>query len=176
MANAEKSRFCNGSDETTQNALTNAMPPDFYPVCWQDDERMQNLFAPFRDKSVNPVNYETKMKFWKNLIQEYCMVQGSATITLNELRSAFQRNGKKPYCLETVLEELLAEGAAKLKTQFMEPPLLSWSGWAVHKLVKAPLRWGFDRVKETVISTTSNGNCDENSEYVIIEVAKVSLF
>ncbi|XP_055309246.1 charged multivesicular body protein 7 isoform X2 [Sitodiplosis mosellana] len=136
---------------------------------------MENLFAPFRDKSVNPLNFETKMKFWKNLIQEYCMTKGNPTISLGELRTAFQRKGKKPYCLDTVLEELLlADNLVKAKTQFMlETPILSWAGWAVSKLVKAPLRWGFDRVKERVISTTNNGNSDESSEYVIIEVAKV---
>lgn len=148
------------------------LPEDFYPLCWHDDERMENLFSQFRDKSVNPVNYETKMKFWKNLIHEYCKLRGSPTISLTELRTAFERNGKKPYCLDTVLEELLTEGSAKTKSQFMEAPLLTWSGWAVHKLVKAPFRWGYEKAKET-ITTATNGNYDENTKYVLIEVAKV---
>lgn len=173
MASFEKSRASNDPDSSRQNRIESSLPEDFYPVCWQDDERMDNLFAPFRDKSVNPVNYEAKIKFWKNLIQEYCMIQGNSTISLTELRAAFQRKGKKPYCLNTVLEDLLAEGHAKPKSQFMEAPLLTWSGWAVHKLVKAPLRWSFDKVKETVISATTNGNFDENTEYVLTEAAKV---
>lgn len=173
MASFEKSRASNDTDSSRQNRIESSLPEDFYPVCWQDDERMDNLFAPFRDKSVNPVNYEAKIKFWKNLIQEYCMIQGNSTISLTELRAAFQRKGKKPYCLNTVLEDLLAEGHAKPKSQFMEAPLLTWSGWAVHKLVKAPLRWSFDKVKETVISATTNGNFDENTEYVLTEAAKV---
>lgn len=102
------------------------------------------------------------------------MNQGCPSVSLGELRLAFQRNGKKPYCLQSVLEELLAEGSAKSKLQFMEAPLLTWSEWAVHKLVKAPLRWGFYKVKERVISITPNGNCDDNIEYVIVEVARVS--
>lgn len=175
MANIEKTRISKSLDQSKQNGCDLNLPDDFYPACWQEDDRMDNLFAPFRDKSVNPVNYETKMKFWKNLIQEYCIIRGNPTMSLGELRTAFQRNGKKPYCLDTVLEELLADGLAKQKSQFMEPPLLSWAGWAVNKLVKAPLRWGFDRVKERVISTTNNGNCDEDTEYVIIDVAKVEL-
>lgn len=176
MASIEKTRISNGSDKSTQkNGSDLNLPEDFYPACWQEDERMDNLFAPFRDKSVNPVNYETKMKFWKNLIIEYSTLKGNPTISLDELRIAFQRKGKKPYCLNTVLDELLTDGTVKPKSQFMEAPLLSWAGWAVNKLVKAPLRWGFDRVKERVISTQNNGNCDESTEYVVIEVAKVVL-
>lgn len=153
----------------------NGMDSDFYPLCWQDDERMENLFAPFRDKSVNPVNYETKMKFWKNLIQEYCKNQGNPTVSLGQLRMAFQRKEKRPYCIDTVLDELIVEGLAKTKQQFLEAPLLTWSGWVVHKLVKAPLRWSFDKVKERVVSAATNGNSDENTEYVLIEVAKVNV-
>lgn len=178
MASADKSRISKDFNQSAQITQQNDLPDDFYPLCWQDDERMDNLFAPFRDKSVNPVNYETKMKFWKNLIQEYCTIKGNPTVSLGELRSAFQRKGKKPYCIDTVLDELMADGSAKTRSQFMEEPLLTWSGWAVHKLVKAPLRWSFDKVKERVISSTSNtnGNCDENTEYIFIDVARVILF
>lgn len=147
------------------------LPHDFYPMCWQDDERMDNLFAPFRLKSVNPVNYESKMKFWKNLIKEYCQFRGNPVISLSELRGAFQRRGKRPFCLDVVLVELVAESAVRTKQQYMEAPLLTWPGWAVHKLVKAPLRWSFDVVKERVIPT-SNVEV-ENIEYVFIDVAKV---
>lgn len=174
MANTEKPRTSNGLNSTISKE--NGLPDDFYPVCWQDDERMDNLFDAFRDKSVNPVNYESKMKFWKNLIQEYCTVRGNPTTTLSDLRAALQRKGKRPYCLDTVFEELLADGLVKTKSQYMQAPLLTWSGWAVHKLVKAPLRWGFDRVKETVIPSAANSICDENTEYVTVEVAKVSGF
>lgn len=175
MANTEKTRTTTRDlDQPKSSGSDLNLPEDFYPLCWQDDERMDNLFAQFREKSVNPINYETKMKFWKNLIHEYCKLKSSPTISLSELRAAFQRKEKKPYCLDTVLEELSTEGLAKIKSQFMEPPLLTWSGWAVHKLVKAPLRWSFDKVKETVISPAStNGNSDENTEYVLLEVAKV---
>lgn len=168
VANRQNQSILNGNEPN--------LPEDFYPACWQDDERMENLFAPFRAKTVNPVNYESKMKFWKNLIQEYCNVRGTPTISISELRNAFQRNGKKPYCLDTVIQEQLAEGLIKPKQQFMEQPLLTWGGWAVHKLVKAPLRWSFDKVKEQVISSATNANNEENMEYIVIEAAKVSRF
>lgn len=172
MERTEMSRISTGSNQSVQNGINSNLPEEFYPACWQDDDRMDNLFAPFREKTVNPVNYETKMKFWKNLIKEYCTTKGSATISLSELRVVFERKGKRPHCLNTVLDELLSEGMAKSKSQFMESPL-TWTGWAIEKLVKSPFRWGFDKVKERVISSANNGNCDENYEFVMIEVAKV---
>lgn len=167
----EKSRITN--DDLDQN-----LPEDFYPVCWQEDERMENLFAPFRDRSVNNINFEAKMLFWKNLIREYlCRIKNSPILSLSELRTAFQRKGKKPYCLDTVLKEMLqSDNSVKVKSQFIqEVPSHSWAGWAVNKMLKEPFRWGFDRVKERVISTPNNGISDENTEYVHLEVAKVLL-
>lgn len=170
MASIEKTRISNGIDQN--------LPEDFYPACWQEDERMENLFAPFRDRSVNPLNFDAKMMFWKNLIREYLgRIKNSPTFSLGELRTTFQRKGKKPYCLDTVLKEmLLSDSSVKEKSQFIqEVPSHSWAGWAVNKMIKQPLRWGFDRIKERVISTPSNGNSDENTEYVHLEVAKVVL-
>lgn len=151
------------------------LSPDFFPDCWNDDERMENLFAPFRVKSVNPVNYETKMKFWKNLIKEYCEVKGSASVTINELRDTLQRNGKKPHCLSTVFEEQSNEASIKRKSEFMEPPQLTWSGWAIDKLVKVPLKWGFNKVKERALPTASDAKQLESTEFIVLEVVKVSL-
>lgn len=175
MANLNKSSAVSDrQNQSTLNGNETHLPADFYPLCWNDDERMENLFAPFRAKNVNPVNYESKMKFWKNLIKEYCIARNIPTISIVELRNAFHRNGKRPYCLDTVLHEQLYEGSIKFKEQFMEQPLLTWSGWAVQKFVKAPLRWSFDKVKEQVISAATNANDEENAQYVVIEVAKVS--
>lgn len=153
------------------------LPVDFHPVCWQDDERMENLFAPFRVKSVNPVNWESKLKFWRNLIKEYCEVKGSAIISVAELRDAFQRNDKRPHCLETVIEEQLNDGSIQRKEQFMQPPQHTWSGWAMHKFVKSPLQWSFDKVKERVVpkSTAENDSTGDRTQYVVLEVVKVSL-
>lgn len=150
------------------------LAPDFFPDCWQDDERMENFFAPFRLKSVNPVNYDTKLKFWKNLIKEFCEVKGSAAVSVSELRDALQRNGKKPHCLSTVIEELLTDGSIKWKTEFMEPPQLTWSGWALDKLIKTPLKWSFNMVKERALPVAPDAKQLEATEFIVLEVAKVN--
>lgn len=177
MDNIQKSitSDCLNSTSMLSASTVPKLPEDFYPICWQDDERMENLFAPFRLKSVNPVNYDSKMKFWKNLIKEYCQIRGNPVISLSELRMALQRRGIRPYCLDTVLAEQIAERSIQPKQQYMEAPLLTWPGWAVHKLVKAPLRWSFDMVKDRVIPA-SNSDSAECAEYVFIDVAKVRKF
>lgn len=156
-------------------STTVKLPNDFHPKCWQDDERMDNLFAPFRAKSVNPINWNSKMDFWKNSIRKYCEVKGCASISIGELRDAFQRNGKRPHCLDTVFEQLIADGVIQRRDNFMKAPQHSWSEWAIHKLVKAPFQWSFDRVKERVIPTSirSDGVNDEQTAHVHIDVAKV---
>lgn len=172
-------------EQTTTNkeqiGLTNAnvkLTADFFPNCWQDDERMENFFAPFRVKSVNPVNYETKLKFWKNFIKEYCEVKGSAAMSINELRDALQRNGKKPHCLVTVFEEQLNDGSIRRKSEFMEAPQLTWGAWAIDKLIKTPIKWSFNKVKESALPAAIVVTPQlETTEFVVLEVVKVnSLF
>jgi charged multivesicular body protein 7 len=60
---------------------------EFYPKEWTDDQRMGMLLAEFRVKSLNPENYEAKMKFWREMICKYCLEQKqSSNVTLNELK------------------------------------------------------------------------------------------
>ncbi len=40
-------------------------------VDWNDKERVGFLFAPFRDRIVNPTSYDIKMKFWVDAIDSW---------------------------------------------------------------------------------------------------------
>lgn len=53
------------------------------PTCWNDDERMNFLFQPFRPKEANPESYDAKMKFWVELISDYIRFQQSEKADLN---------------------------------------------------------------------------------------------
>lgn len=152
-----------------------SLPVDFFPNCWSDDERMDNLFAPFRAKTVNPVNYERKLEFWKNLIAKYCTHNGTAIVTVNQLRDAFQRGEKKPYCLDVVLKELIAAGAMRPKSLCMLRSQETWSAWAVNTFIKSPLQWSFNQVKERVVPFADAGIKDfVNTEFVVLDVVEVS--
>lgn len=151
------------------------LPTDFFPDCWDDDERMDNLFAPFRAKSVNLVNYQSKLVFWKGLIKQYSEHKGSASISIGELRQAFERENKKPHCLTVVIDEQLVDGTVKPKSIFVQMPEQTWSGWAVSTFVKRPLSWGFNKVKERVVSPGDSKTL-ESLDFVILEVVKVGPF
>lgn len=141
------------------------LPETFYPDCWTDDVRMDALFSPFRVYDVNPENYKSKLNFWRNLIKKYCEEKGSSDISINELKIAFKRKDKSPYGLETVFNEM--EQDLKIENQFLEPPQHSWSGWAVN-MMKKPVKWGFNKVKERVIQTK-----DDNTKFIIIEIVQL---
>lgn len=150
--------------------IVNYLPSEFYPNCWTDDERMENLFAPFRVKSVNVVNYEKKLEFWKNLIKKYCEFNGNAIITLNQLKIIFQRGDKKPYCLDVVLREQLTDGTVKPKSLFTLKTQETWSGWAVNTFIKSPIQWSFNKVKERVLSPVDSF---DDTEFVVVDVIEV---
>lgn len=74
------------------------------PKLWDNDEKMTAWFAPFRNRDLNPLNYDNKMAFWKNNIEYFCTHTNEICFTLARIRSFFTRNGKLPACLSTVFE------------------------------------------------------------------------
>lgn len=139
----------------------------FFPECWSDDIRMDNLMAPFRVKSVNPNNYDAKLTFWYNLIVKYCEYKRNSAVSLDELCSVFRRGDKRPYGLQTVLSEMLAIGKIQFKNQFMEEPQETWSGWAIYSAKKCA-KWGFRQVVERVTKPQI-----VDSSYIVLEAVQV---
>lgn len=174
--------------------LSKLLPLDFFPDCWiKDEERIdvrilkhlfcirqfelksemlkQVLFNPFRPKNVNPINYESKLKFWKLLIVKYCNEKGSANVSEFELKSAFMRNGRKPMCLSTVLEDMQNNHEIESLHKFMVPVQHSWKGWAIDVMVKKPASWGWNMVKERVFQ--QNSEAEEMENFIVLESVKV---
>lgn len=86
--------------------LLDSFPEDKLPQCWSDDIRMNALFAPFRLKSVNPESWEMKMKFWSDMLRQWCKHRKDPIITAAEAKFAFQRKGRTPACIDLVVEEM----------------------------------------------------------------------
>lgn len=83
------------------------LPPEKMPKCWNEEERMNSLFAPFRSKSANQQDWTSKYKFWQNLIYEWLQHTTRCSFTIADLSAAFKRKGCSPLSLQTVVEELL---------------------------------------------------------------------
>lgn len=77
------------------------------PKFWDDDIKMDAWFAPFRNRDLNPLNYDNKMDFWKYNIKFFCERTHSCVFNLAQMKRFFQRNGKFPCCLPLVFETML---------------------------------------------------------------------
>jgi charged multivesicular body protein 7 len=82
------------------------LPKSKMPECWNDDMRMDYLFSHFRPHTVNPLDWESKMKFWTAILEVWCVENKKPIVTLSSLKNAFQRKGRLPVCLPTVIETM----------------------------------------------------------------------
>lgn len=82
------------------------LPAEDIPEEWEDDERMGFMFSTFKDRSMNPISWDAKMKFWKINVQKYCVINELIHIDESTLKKAFERKGKFPACLLKVMEAL----------------------------------------------------------------------
>lgn len=83
------------------------LPKEKLPECWGDEMRMSSLCAPIRAKTVNPLDYESKMKFWSSMIHLWCNYFTIPSFTLEDLNHVFKRNGITPLCLPLVIDEMV---------------------------------------------------------------------
>ncbi|CAD7005910.1 unnamed protein product [Ceratitis capitata] len=141
-----------------------------YPTCWNDDVRMNVLLAPFRNREVNPENYDSKMKFWQDMIAQYCEHEGSGCFCKRDLQLTFARGDRIPYGLDTVLSEMLYTKKIRTRADFEYDPENTWSGWAVNSFVKRPISWGWQTLKSKIgIQVERDSGL---LEYVHLEVMK----
>jgi hypothetical protein len=67
---------------------------------------MNALFTDFRARNVNPAAFDSKMKFWTDVIDSCVAHEELVTFSSTEIRDRLQRKGKKPHCIPKVLEEM----------------------------------------------------------------------
>ncbi|XP_017890873.1 charged multivesicular body protein 7 isoform X2 [Ceratina calcarata] len=144
------------------------LPSDRMPNCWNEDERMSSLFAPFRSKSANPQDWTSKYKFWKNLIYDWLDHNKRTTFSLADLNDAFKRKGCTPLCLMTVVEELVRNNEITREIEFLKEPSESWTAWSIDIFVKKPISWSFSKVKSYIVSD----ELDKNARYVHLQIVK----
>lgn len=71
------------------------------------NERLTVLMAPFKNREVNEVNYDGKMKFWKNVIIAECNRRHQCSFSVDELKTFFLHKGRSPVCLQNVVDDML---------------------------------------------------------------------
>ena len=76
------------------------------PKFWDNDEKIDSWFTPFRSRELNPLNYDNKMNYWKSNVDFFCSKTKKCILSLQDVASFFLRNGKTPMCLSTVFEAM----------------------------------------------------------------------
>ncbi|XP_060809133.1 charged multivesicular body protein 7 [Amyelois transitella] len=108
-------------------------PEDKLPQCWSDDVRMNALFAPFRIKSANPESWDMKMKFWSDMLRQWCKYKGDPILCSADAKFAFQRKGRTCACLDIVIEELFRNSELSPLSKYQQILHNGPEGW---------VRWG----------------------------------
>lgn len=70
------------------------------------DQRLTVLMGPFKNREVNEVNYDNKIKFWKYSITEECNRRHQCQFSVDQLKTWFVYKGRSPVCLLTVVEDM----------------------------------------------------------------------
>lgn len=111
------------------------------PSDWHNDERMDALFSLFKDRELNPVHYDAKMKFWSETIVTFCEDHGLLQIDIPTLTSKFRRKGKTPKCLDKVFEELIRQNRLMTTNDYGNTQQASWMSWTLNKLATPLTSW-----------------------------------
>jgi charged multivesicular body protein 7 len=114
---------------------------DRLPSDWQNDERMDALFSFFKDRDLNPVHYDAKMKFWSETIIAYCEDHGLLQIDMPTVVSRFRRKGKTPKCLEKIFDELIKQNRLISTNDYANSQQSSWMSWTFNKLASPLTSW-----------------------------------
>ncbi|KAL4714729.1 hypothetical protein ACJJTC_002588 [Scirpophaga incertulas] len=109
------------------------IPDEKLPTCWSDDVRMNALFAPFRIKTANPESWDMKMKFWSDMLRQWCKCKKNPIVSAADAKFAFQRKGRTPACIEIVVEEMFRNGDLSPMSKYQQILYNGPEGW---------VRWG----------------------------------
>lgn len=121
------------------------------PDIWNENVRLDVLYAPLRNESVNPADWQSKFQFWNNVINIYCDNFRLYTFTLADLIVAFKNNGRSPCCLDKVVNVMHKNSELCDIDQFNKKGAETWSGWATDLLIKRPLTWSFNKLQTTLL-------------------------
>ncbi|KAF4521130.1 hypothetical protein B566_EDAN011947 [Ephemera danica] len=145
------------------------LPPDEMPEDWEDDERMNFLFACFKSREINPISWDAKMNFWKHNIEKYCIFNNIICLDEAKMKKAFERKSKVPACLADVLEALKGEGKIKLRSEILKHGFKgqSWSAWTKEMVIAKPASFAMNRLWSALGYNAAQGNVGDC--YVCVE-------
>ncbi|PIK56578.1 putative charged multivesicular body protein 7 [Apostichopus japonicus] len=121
------------------------MEREYLPPCWVDEDRINYLFSAFRkDRASNQQDWDTKLTFWVNCIEQYCKHCKTVVIDSSQISRQFERNGVVPMGMDTVLKEMYCSKKLVLQSDFVNSIEGSWLGWSANMFIGKPARWAYN--------------------------------
>ena len=144
-------------------------PSTWQPAEWSDDVRMNALFAPFRNRDLNPLHYDNKLKFWKELVLVYCRANDIVEIDARSAEHWFLRKNVKPKCLDLVLSELVKEKRIVSKTDALKPVAQGLIQNVFNRLIWTPITWstGYFFRSSSSSSSPNQQHTQQNGRVII---------
>ncbi|CAD5118305.1 DgyrCDS7018 [Dimorphilus gyrociliatus] len=122
--------------------MANYLPPE-----WEDESRMNFLFAPFKRRSLNPESYDAKLKFWIKLIESHLSHHKNFKFQPKTLARQFLRKSLIPACLQDVIQHLYENQQVLTVQDFRRNcQRTGWIKWSWNMLVHKPVAWTFNKV------------------------------
>ncbi|EGT35085.1 hypothetical protein CAEBREN_17995 [Caenorhabditis brenneri] len=104
----------------------------YLPEEWQDDIKMSGLMSVMKDRAVNKVDYDRKLRFWTDTIYASCVGEKNAVFDLLVLKRRFRRKDKIPASLNIVLERMKEIGDIMTLAEWRDRHS-GWLGWGISK-------------------------------------------
>ncbi|CAI2341939.1 unnamed protein product [Caenorhabditis sp. 36 PRJEB53466] len=104
----------------------------YLPTEWQDDVKMNGLMSVMKERIVNKVDYDRKLRFWKETISASCVGEKNAVFDLLTLKRRFRRNDRIPASLNVILAELKKNGDVITVGEWRDQHS-GWVGWGLSK-------------------------------------------
>lgn len=106
----------------------------------EDQARVSFLCSKLKDRDVNPLSFDSKVKFWSDFIEDFCRVNNRLSFKLKDVEEAVRHlednvQTFRPLCLEQVAEVT----ESKLKTKQNYEQHLTWSSWTM-SMITSPVR------------------------------------
>ncbi|CAD6192120.1 unnamed protein product [Caenorhabditis auriculariae] len=107
-------------------------PSLYLPESWKDDVTMHSMMSVIKERYVNSVDHDRKIKFWSEAIAASCLGERSSVFDLNVLKRRFRRGDRIPASLDIVIEEMKRNGTAVSQMDWRSQHS-GWIGWGISK-------------------------------------------
>lgn len=103
----------------------------------KDNARRGFLYSEFKEREEDALSFDSKMDFWLNAVSKAAETFNWFSVTEEQIRSSFTKEGLKPECIGVVLAEMKKRKLAQPLEDFLSEQ--GWGGWLIDNFLKKSL-------------------------------------